>query len=102
MYKLKTYIDKRQQKKLVDQVMNNGQYPRTLNFLKMAMLLEEMELETKSCIHQRKLNWFRLWIQKTNTRYNKGSRGYPTNWFIDELKNAKNYLTKISFKDFSV
>ena len=105
-YKLTTYIDKRQQDKLLSSIYKENTTPKTIDFLKLALLVEGLEQDSKNCIHQRKFNWIKNWIQKHNARINRNlninRKPQDTNWFLDHYKNAKQQLINLSFKILEV
>lgn len=92
-------VDKRQQRKLLKQFMDKDSMSHLshINYMKLALLLEGLESDTKTCIHQRKLNWLRHWIQTTNQKFNT-THNY--NWFISNVRKAKSRINNLSFEEW--
>ena len=63
------------QRRILRDVTNSD---KTINFNKLALVLDSLEYDTKHCIHKRKLYWFRSWVQMKNKEFNKKIyRKYP-------------------------
>ena len=87
------------QRRILRDVTNSD---KTINFNKLALVLDSLEYDTKHCIHKRKLYWFRSWVQMKNKEFNKKIyRKYPLhnlsnfpnmNWFANSLKQASKLL----------
>ena len=79
------------QRRILRDVTNSD---KTINFNKLALVLDSLEYDTKHCIHKRKLYWFRSWVQMKNTEFNnkwKYNKRYK-NWFVISLKQATKLL----------
>ena len=92
-------VDKSQQRKLLKQFMdkNSMSHQSHINYMKLALLLEGLEDDTRNCIHQRKLNFLRHWIQATNVKFNS-THNY--NWFINNVRKAKSRINNLSFEEW--
>ena len=92
-------VDKRQQRKLLKQFMDKDSmnHQSHINFMKLALLLEGLEEDTRTCIHQRKLNFLRHWIQATNVKYNSRTN---INWFINKVRDARKRINNLSFEEW--
>ena len=88
------------QRRILRDVTNSD---KTINFNKLALVLDSLEYDTKHCIHKRKLHWFRSWVQMKNTEFNNkiykkydhkyNKSAFPNmNWFVNNLNQASKLL----------
>ena len=87
------------QRRILRDVTNSD---KSINFNKLALVLDSLEYDTKHCIHKRKLYWFRSWVQVKNNEFNKRFkhlRNVPNkgglenaNWFVNNLNQASKLL----------
>tara|TARA_R100001594_G_scaffold7884_1_gene20964 strand:- start:6280 stop:6561 length:282 start_codon:yes stop_codon:yes gene_type:complete len=78
------------QRRILRDVTNSD---KTINFNKLALVLDSLEYDTKHCIHKRKLYWFKSWVQIKNNEFNKRFKHLENaNWFINSLNQASKLL----------